>query len=245
VALPLGSILFVSLPFGLLGGRLSRHGLALRQLDRTVDILTRGRVHRADPLDGLERAGRREERWAVCLATDLADYVRLTERMLLRGPALADLLATYREILHEVVERHGGTVLDFVGDASMCVWEADAPSAAIRVRAVRAALELAERLDRFAAACALEGQRTRIGLAEGMIVLGNLDTGDHFAFGGVGEPLNTASRLEQLNKRLGTRVLATAAVVRDLEGLPTCQIGPVSLKGKVQPEEVVALEPAA
>ena len=49
MALPLGSVLLVSLPLGLLAGRLSRHDFARRQLDQVVDILARRRVRHLRP----------------------------------------------------------------------------------------------------------------------------------------------------------------------------------------------------
>jgi adenylate cyclase len=242
VTLPLGSLLIVALPLGLVVGWLMQRSLARRHLDHAVGILTRGRARKASHLSGLARAGRRETRWVVCLASDLAGYVRLTESMLSREPALAELLARYRGIVHEVVQRHGGIVLDFTGDASMCLWDADRPSAALRAEAIEAALELVERLHHFTVTHELREHHTRVGLAEGTIVLGNIDHDGHFFFGGVGEPLNVAARLEQLNKQLGTYVLATAAVAQGLDRFPIRPIGPVALKGMAQPEEIVAIE---
>jgi adenylate cyclase len=240
-ALPLGTLLLVALPAGWLTGRLSQHRIVRRQLDRAVALLSRGHVQRADPLLAVERAIGRQERWAVCLATDLADYVRLTEHMRSHETALADLLTAYRTIVEGVIEHHGGTVLNFVADSSMCLWEAEKPSARLRLAAAGAATELVERLDAFAAAHGLDAHRTRVGLADGWIVLGNLAGDGHFSFGAVGEPLNIASRLEQLNKLLGTQILATAAVARDLTNVPVEVLGTMPLKGKSMPEQIVAL----
>jgi adenylate cyclase len=182
------------------------------------------------------------------LATDITGYVALSERWRAREGELAALVADYRALVHEVVERHGGTVLDFAGDASMSLWDAPAPDPLARARAVAAAVELVRALDRFGAERGLDpAHATRAGLAEGRLVLGNIASGeDRFTFGAVGEALNVAARLEQLNKALGTRVLATAGVV---EGLPPggprlAPMGPVRLRGRSLAEEVVAIEVA-
>ncbi len=244
LALPAASLALLAAPLGLLVGLLARYGILRRHLDRAVGLLTRGRHARASVLDGLAAAGRHEQRWAVCLSTDLAGYVTLTDSMHDREPALAALIADYRALLYEVVERRGGTVLGWAGDASMSAWLADRPDAAVRARAVAAALELAQKLEHFAARLGIDAHHTRVGLAEGEIVMGNLAAGDRFSFGAVGEPLNVATRLEQLNKQLGTRVLATRGVVDGLADLRLRAIGPVRLRGRSQPDEIVALEPA-
>jgi adenylate cyclase len=242
IVLPLGSLLAVAIPLGLAVGLLARYGILRRQLDRAFSLLTRGRVARAPVLVGLEQAVRHERRWGVCLSTDLAGYVRLTDSMRARERALASLVADYRGLIIEVVERHQGIVLSWAGDASMCIWLADKPSLEVRARAVAAALELAAELDRFAARLNLPAHHTRIGLAEGELVLGNLAAGEHFSFGAVGEPLNVAARLEQLNKQLGTRVLATRSVVKGLSNVNVRVIGSVQLRGRSHADEVVMLD---
>ncbi len=75
-------------------------------------------------------------------------------------------------------------------------------------------------------------------------MLGNIAAGeDRFAFGAIGEVLNVAARLEQLNKQLGTRVLATASLVEGLDGPRVRRLGPVLLRGRSRAEEIVAVEP--
>lgn len=242
LALPLASLLVLGLPAGLAAGLSMSHGRLRRHLARAVLLLTRGHVRRAERLPAWEAGTARERRWVVCIASDIASYVGLTERMGGREADLADLIADYRGLVHEVVERHGGYVADFTGDATMSLWEADAPSPGVRVRAVRAALDLAETLDRFAASRGVVGHATRLGLAEGWVVVGNVDGKGRLTFGAIGAPLNVASRLEQLNKEYGTRILATAAVVESLADVRSRAVGPVVLRGRAVGEEVVEIE---
>ena len=53
---------------------------------------------------------------------------------------------------------------------------------------------------------------TRIGLNAGWVMVGNVGGSGHFAYSVVGDCVNTAARLESLNKQLGTRILASEAV---------------------------------
>jgi adenylate cyclase len=73
---------------------------------------------------------------------------------------------------------------------------------------------------------------TRIGLHYGDIFLGNIGGGDHYQHSVMGDIVNTASRIEGLNKHLGTRVLVSDEVIDRLGGLLSRELGGFRLKGK-------------
>ena len=50
---------------------------------------------------------------------------------------------------------------------------------------------------------------TRVGVHSGKIFIGNIGAGDHYEYGPTGDTVNTASRMDGLNKYLGTEVLAS------------------------------------
>jgi adenylate cyclase len=58
---------------------------------------------------------------------------------------------------------------------------------------------------------------------------------DHYEYRAVGDIVNTATRLEGLNKHLGTRMLVSADVVAGLDGLLTRELGAFLLAGKSRP----------
>jgi adenylate cyclase len=76
---------------------------------------------------------------------------------------------------------------------------------------------------------------TRIGLHSGNILLGNIGAIDHYEYRPVGDIVNTATRIEGLNKQIGTRILATTEVIGHLEGFLTREIGEFKLAGKMKP----------
>jgi adenylate cyclase len=75
---------------------------------------------------------------------------------------------------------------------------------------------------------------TRVGLHLGELVLGPVGAGEHFEYRAIGDVVNTASRIEALNKQLGTQVLASAEVVAELPGVDCRPVGRFVLAGKAQ-----------
>jgi adenylate cyclase len=67
------------------------------------------------------------------------------------------------------------------------------------------------------------------------MLLGHVGAVDHYEYRAVGDIVNTVSRIESLNKRLGTRILASAEVLDQLDGFLTREIGRFLLSGKTNP----------
>ena len=127
------------------------------------------------------------------LFCDLADSTELGERLdpeLLRG-----LMARWYDAMREPLDRHGGTVEKFIGDAVMAVFGVPHVHEDDALRAVRAAVEMREALDRLNEELAGERRpqlRIRIGVNSGEVV-----TGDHATTLVTGDAVNIAKRLEQ------------------------------------------------
>lgn len=168
--------------------------------------------------------------FGVCLATDAEHYTSLAETM--DGSALHNFLNRYYELLFAPVRARGGMISDVVGDAMLAIWSAPKPDAALRKSACEAALEITGQLDRAEQSARLP---TRIGLHAGHIVLSHIGAIDHYEYRAVGDIVNTASRIEGLNKLLKTSILASGETIDGLEGLVTRELGSFHLKGKQQP----------
>src|SRR6059036_1376758 len=98
--------------------------------------------------------------------------------------ALRALLARYFERMKAIVERHGGTVEKFIGDAVMAVFGITVVHEDDALRACRAAVEMREAFPEL-------GIAGRIGIATGEVVTG---TEERLA---TGDPVNVAARLQQ------------------------------------------------
>jgi adenylate cyclase len=231
--LPLALPLLAQIPVALLLGLIGRYRDAQRARRRVGEAIRwyvpESVAHGLDA-DRPEAATPDRLVYGVCLATDAERFTTLSET--LPPVELKALLNAYFEALVEPVRRHGGTVSDIVADGMMCLWTSPAPDPALRAAACRAALEVARAADAFNAVPGRPRLPTRIGLHAGWVTLGNVGGGGRFAYSVVGDIANTTSRLEGLNKALGTRVLASEAALEGVEGVLARPLGRFRLRGK-------------
>jgi adenylate cyclase len=190
--------------------------------DRVVDRLLRssGALHT-----------HRELQYGICLATDAEQYTRLAESM--APDALHDYLNRYYARLFEPVRAHRGVVSDVVGDAMLAIWSASDDDSTLRAHACRAALEIARSVDDFNRNNT-HRLPTRIGLHAGELALGNVGALDHFEYRAVGDIVNTASRIQGVNKVLQTCIVVSPMVIEGVSGFATRELGSFQLAGKQQ-----------
>jgi class 3 adenylate cyclase len=178
------------------------------------------------------------------LFTDLRNFTALSET-LSPGTVLEVLNAHYQAII-PAVHAHGGTVNKFIGDAIMATFGAPLRQGDHAERAVRAALQMLEAMEALNVRLrerALPELEMGIGVATGPVVVGTLGATQRVEYAVLGDTVNTASRLEGLNKELGTRLLLSPGTRDALAGvLPTRGLGEVPVKGKAQPVPVFTLE---
>jgi len=135
--------------------------------------------------------------------------------------ALQGLLARYFERMKAIVERHGGSVEKFIGDAVMAVFGVPAVHEDDALRACRAAVEMREAFPEL-------GVQGRIGVNTGEVVTG---TEERLA---TGDAVNVAARLQQAaapdEVLIGEATLALVRAAVDAE-----PVEPLELKGKAEP----------
>lgn len=175
---------------------------------------------------------------AVCLVSDAAGYTTLAEH--LPPGDLHDLVNRYYAALLAPISAQGGIVTDIVGDSALALWPIKQADIAQRLRACRAALGIQEALAGFEAPGG-GGLPTRIGLHVGELMLGPVGALDHYEYRAIGDVVNTASHIEALNKRLGTRILASEAAISGLAGIDCRRVGRFRLAGKADAVEVYEL----
>lgn len=174
--------------------------------------------------------------FAVCMCSDIEGYTGLAES--LSPLEMRNRLNAYLERFLPVVERSGGYAADFVGDSVMTVWIAEEARDAVIARACDAALALDRLLNRGGAPIAL---RTRFGLHCGPVFFGAVGGDGRRELRVVGDIVNTASRIQGLNKYLGTRIIASSAVAEVLAPTRRRRLGRFALVGKAEALSLYAL----
>jgi adenylate cyclase len=186
-----------------------------------------------------------ERRELTFVFTDIAGFTTMSERM--SPERLGKTLNRYLDGVSAIVLDHGGTLDKYIGDAVVAFFGAPEPQADHAARAIACAAAIDLFAESFRAAHTAEGLGvTRIGVNSGEAVVGNFGGARRFDYTALGDTVNTAARLESVNKHLGTRVCISDSTVTRAraEGvdLPALRpIGRLVLKGKTEP--VQAWEP--
>jgi adenylate cyclase len=180
------------------------------------------------------------------MSTDVQGYSTLAEQV--PEDELAKLTTRYFEELSACVEKRGGEVLEVRGDGMIAVWSAPTDDRVSSVQASRAALDILQAVRRLDREDPSRQLPTRIGLHAGRVALGNVGGGGHLAFSVVGDTMNTAARIQELNKLLGTGLLASSVVVRNLDDWlcrRVCQFRPRGQEKEVSIFEIAGPSAAA
>jgi adenylate cyclase len=183
-----------------------------------------------------------ERREASLLFTDIQNFSKVTA--LMHPEDLVRLLNAYYEQALKCVHRTDGTIMDLVGDSIFALWNAPENQSDHRERACQAAGHLQQAFRDFDAKNPGPPLRTRIGLHGGTVWIGNIGSSCRFDYAALGEAVNLASRLERLNKTLGTEILATREIQRASSGILASRLmGHFAFQGIDQPVEVYELFP--
>jgi adenylate cyclase len=196
------------------------------------DEILSGRV----PLDG-------ELREVTVLFSDLRDFTPLSER--LPPKEVIKILNQYFREMEEAIRVHGGLVIHYIGDEIMAVFGAPVRREGHPGMAVEAAQEMKRRLRTLNRSLAEQGYPSLshgIGIHTGEVVAANIGSPDRLSYTLIGDTVNLASRLQNLNKEMGTEViLSSATKARLAMPLPLKSLPSQRVKGKSQSIEVYTL----
>lgn len=175
----------------------------------------------------------------VCFKTDAGQYTSLSEK--LNPLQLHSLMNNYYDAFFPGVKKRNGQIIDMQGDAILAVFgKAKVLARQLCSEACYAALETKATIDEFNNTSQYP-LPTRFGLHFGEMMMGNVGGKKLLFFRAVGDTVNTAARLEELNKLLGTRILATSAVLEGQHEFFSRELGTFLFKGKLQPVTVCEL----
>jgi adenylate cyclase len=183
-----------------------------------ASLLSFGRYVPTELVQNLIETGREarlggEYRQITVYFSDIEGFTQIGEQ--LEPARLVEHLGEYLEAMTAVIREEEGMVDKFVGDGILAFFNTPRDQPDHAVRASRAALRSQEELQRLAKAWREDGKpvlRHRIGLHFGEVLVGNIGTPDRFEYTAMGDAVNLASRLEQLNKVYGTTIIASDEV---------------------------------
>lgn len=149
-----------------------------------------------------------EEHEVSVLVLDIRDFTRRAEQATARR--VVDFLNEFYGLVVPIIERRGGRADKYVGDGLLAIFGAPEPLDDHADRAVGAALEVAAAVrDRYD-----DDVQVGIGVNSGSVIAGTIGGGGHVEFTVIGDPVNTADRVEQVTRQTGDTVLVTEATRR-------------------------------
>ncbi|MEX1037456.1 MAG: adenylate/guanylate cyclase domain-containing protein, partial [Acidimicrobiia bacterium] len=174
----------------------------------------------------------------TALFADLRGFTSLSERA---DPAeVMTLLNHYFGLVVPIVLRNGGTVVQFMGDALLAVFDAPQPGPDHAFRAARAALEMQEAISGVVSDSD-EKPLFRIGINTGPALVGNVGSAEMRSFNVVGDAVNVASRLET-SAEPGTVVIGETTYHAVADRVDAVPLGALELKGKAEMIRAYRLE---
>jgi adenylate cyclase len=190
-------------------------------------------------LDGHEYAGGTEQEIAILFA-DMREFTRFSERRLPYDVVF--LLNQYSDAMGRAIERAGGYPNQFVGDGIMALFGLDDDVGEGCRAALAAAVSMAQALDTLNANLEhdlREPLRIGIGIHSGHVIVGEMGYGRARYLTAIGDPVNTASRLETLTKEYGCQLVVSETVTTqagvDLSAFPVYEI---QVRGRIRPLQV-------
>jgi adenylate cyclase len=167
---------------------------------------------------------------ATILFCDIESFTQMTESL---GPVkTVDVLNSYFSAMVAILEQHGGVITQFQGDAILATFNVPVTNPDHAANAVRAAQEMLSKVTTtdFAG----EALNVRIGVNTGPVVAGAIGAEGRLSYTVHGDAVNLAARLENLNKKYGTRLMVSANTTALAQELEFTQVGESAVRGQTQ-----------
>lgn len=177
---------------------------------------------------------------ATILFSDIRGFTTLTEELGAQGTVA--LLNEYFTLMVDCIQKQGGILDKFIGDAIMAAFGIPFPHEDDEDRAVRAAINMVTKLNEWNSVRAGQGKkpvRIGIGLNTDNIVSGNIGSPKRTDYTVIGDGVNLASRLESACKQYHASILISDNTYRKLKGTYRIRkVDRVVVKGKTEPVSI-------
>lgn len=212
--------------------------MTARDLSRFVAPEVARRISQSDtglnPGDGEVQEG-------TVLFTDIEGFSSLSEQV--DPAALMSILNDYFGAVNDIADRHGGVIVQFIGDALLVSFAGRSCPDHAR-RGLATARAIVRDLNGRPFGSGGHILRTRCGLNSGRIILGAVGSDARLIFTAHGDEVNVAARLEQLNKDYGSDILASEETVRQADAFGSVALaGEITVRGRTRPTRVYMAGP--
>lgn len=236
--------------FGLLANEfdtMARHLRDRERLRETFGLYVSRELAAALMKDGQPPALGGVECVATVIFCDLGNYTRISEAF--SPQEVIALINEYLAAMSAVIESHQGCLLDFTGDGIIAGFGLPLPDPDHAHKAVQCALQMRQRLTQLNGewearglasrwqAVGIDRIEARMGIHTGPLVAGNIGGPSRMKYCVMGDTVNIASRLEELNKDFNSTILVSDQVRIRMPATMSADFsdfGVVNIRGRVQ-----------
>jgi adenylate cyclase len=187
-----------------------------------------------------------EKKMLSVVMTDMRNFTALGESYGEAGVEdFTKVMNSYMTALSRPILKNDGTLIKFIGDASLHIHGAPLDDPDHARRAVQTALEMIEAVKLFNDELAALG-KPPVGMGAGVntgeIVVGNIGAESKFGYDVLGDPVSLAARLESQTKGYGVLMIISENTARLVEGrFPLWELDNIAVKGKTEPVRIFAI----
>jgi len=169
-----------------------------------------------------------EKKYCTFLFTDLRGFTSLSEK--LPPEEVTDIMNKTLTVQVNAVQKLGGMTDKFIGDAGMFIFGAPLDLEDHETKAVQAAMDIQAGITELNKTLSTPVQ-VGVGTQSGFAVIGNMGSDTRFDYSAIGDPVNTAARLESATKEVGVDILIGQETAKNCK-LVLKSLKPIKVKGK-------------
>ncbi len=179
------------------------------------------------------------------LFSDIRNFTAMSENQ--DPEEVINFLNSYFNDMIEILFRYNGTLDKTMGDGMMAIFGVPFSTGNDADHAVSTAIDMIRKIQAFNGLREIQGQepiRIGVGIHTGEVVVGNVGTARRMEYTVIGDTVNTASRLETLNKQFGTSIIISQATRDALKQDYAIQpLETVPIKGKQNQVQIYQVDP--
>ena len=169
-----------------------------------------------------------EKKYCTFLFTDLRGFTSLSEK--LPPEEVTDIMNKTLTVQVNAVQKLGGMTDKFIGDAGMFIFGAPLDLEDHETKAVQAAIDIQTGITELNKTLSTPVQ-VGVGCQSGYAVIGNMGSDTRFDYSAIGDPVNTAARLESATKEVGVDILIGQETAKNCKFVLK-SLKPIKVKGK-------------